>query len=90
MKSDDLIAHLEKVVAQLGIELRYEKGDFRGGICRIGERRIFILNQTLPPAQKIAVLAGELAGLDLSGIYIMPAVRQIIEQAAKDRQNLEA
>ncbi|MCA9743991.1 MAG: hypothetical protein H6695_11905 [Deferribacteres bacterium] len=80
MVETEQLESLESIVSQLGIELRYEKGDFQGGICRIGDKRLMIVNRSLEPPQRIAVIANELAQEDLSGVFIVPAVRKLIEK----------
>ena len=79
MVEEEQLSQLENIVSQLGIHLRYEKGDFQGGICRIGEERVLIVNRALQPQQKIAIIAAELAQIDLAGVFIVPAIRELIE-----------
>ncbi|MDQ7064060.1 MAG: hypothetical protein Q9P90_07420 [candidate division KSB1 bacterium] len=90
MKEAEILSHLETIVTQMGIELRYEKGDFKGGICRVGDKRLFLLNQNLMPSQKINLLTQELSTLDLSGVYVLPAIREMIDRAGQNRESLEA
>ncbi|RME00008.1 MAG: hypothetical protein D6814_04480 [Calditrichaeota bacterium] len=90
MKEPEIISALEKIIEQLGIELRYEKGDFKGGLCRVGEKQIFIINPRLLPSQKIHLMANELSNLNLSSIYIVPAVRDLIESVASKQGKTEA
>ena len=80
MKDAQVLSDLERLCANLGVELRYEKGDFEGGLCRIKENRIFIINKALSDKRKIRVLARELGSLDLESVYMVPALRQIIDQ----------
>ncbi|MFQ5627608.1 MAG: hypothetical protein ACE5I1_02515 [bacterium] len=79
----ETLSSLENIVSQLGIHLRYEKGDFDGGVCRINEKRLLIINQALQPQKKIAVIAEELSRFDLSGVFIVPAIRELIETSAE-------
>jgi len=79
MVETETLSSLENIVSQLGLHLRYEKGDFNGGVCRIGETRMLIVNQSLQPRQKIDVIAKELSQIDLSGVFIVPAIRELIE-----------
>lgn len=83
MKETEILSALEELVPQLGMELRYEKGDFHGGMCRVGDRRLILINSRLQPSQKIQILVSELARCNLSNVYIVPAVRELIEQAQR-------
>lgn len=79
MVEAEQLASLENIVSQLGIELRYEKGEFKGGVCRIGDKRMLIVNRALEPQQKISVITKELSQIDLSEVFIVPAIRKLIE-----------
>ncbi|MDZ7272291.1 MAG: hypothetical protein ONB30_02540 [candidate division KSB1 bacterium] len=86
MKDQDLLRSLEELVAQLGIQLRYEKGDFDGGLCRVEDQRLLIANAALPTRKKIRVLARELARLELDQVFVMPAVRRVIDAARQEQE----
>ena len=79
MSDAELLKELETVLRELGIELRLEKGEFNGGLCRIGERPVFLLNRKLPPARRLRILCRDLSRLDLSAVYLLPAVRDRLE-----------
>ena len=90
MKDEEILPKLEEILGQLGVELRYEKGDFEGGICRVGEKQFLLVNKRLMLSQKVNLLARELAGLDLSNIYIVPAIRDLLNQHKKEPGEAEA
>ena len=79
MSDAELLRELETVMQELGIELRLENGEFNGGLCRIGERPVFLLNRKLPPAKQLQILCHYLSRLDLSTVYLLPAVRNRLE-----------
>ena len=80
MKTENILQAFENLVNNLSIDLRYEKGDFNGGLCRMPDRDILIVNSQLPMEQKIKLIASELNSLDLNHIYIRPALREIITE----------
>jgi hypothetical protein len=45
------------MITQLGYKLRYEKGNFSGGDCRIRENNIVVVNKFLPIEGKIYTIA---------------------------------
>ncbi len=93
MKNRDprnLLSLLEGAATKLGIEVRYENltpkddaGSSRGGLCRLHDLEIIIIHDQLGPEDRCDVLAGALAMLDLSEIYLAPAIRVAIERARK-------
>ena len=80
MKNENLLQAFESLINNLSIELRYEKGDFFGGLCQMPDKNIFIINIKLPVEQKIKLIANELKLIDLNHVYIRPALREIITE----------
>ncbi len=72
---------LEACAQQLGLEVRREKGDFEGGLCRVDFERYIIINERKPLANQVRVLAEALAALELDNVYLKPAVRELLERA---------
>ncbi len=79
MKVDQLILELEEVAQQLGISIRYEKGDFEGGYCILRDSKMLIVNKRVHPQKKAAVLALGLNDMGLDNMFIKPALREFIE-----------
>ena len=84
----NLLSLLEGAANKLGIEVRYEDlisrddaGSSRGGLCRLHDFKIVLIHDQLGPEDRCDVLAGALARLDLSEIYLPPAIRAAIERA---------
>jgi hypothetical protein len=87
MKENEILGHFEELTQNLSIDLRYEKGDFSGGLCRVDDKQIMIINKKLSDDQKIKVLASAIAQLNLDNIYILPAIREIIEEQLQKKRN---
>lgn len=83
MEQTNLLAAFEDLVQKLSIELRYEKGDFSGGLCQMPNRKVMIINSKLPLDQKVKLIASELGNLNLNHIYIRPALRQVIKEVTE-------
>ena len=79
MKHEELIAELEEIARQLGVTVRYEKGDFEGGFCILKTQKVLIVNKKLSPNRKAAVLAVALHEIGLENMFIKPALRGYIE-----------
>jgi hypothetical protein len=79
MKEELILQGFESLIQYLSIDLRYEKCDFAGGLCRINSKNVLIINNKLPVEKKINIIAEELKQLNLDQIYIRPVLRQLIE-----------
>jgi hypothetical protein len=83
---DEAIAidHLEALAHKLGVLVRYEHLDTEtafpsGGLCRIRDKHIIIVNARAAPAEKVKTLISALRRFDLSEIYLKPAIRDLLE-----------
>ena len=91
MQAEELLSRLEGLAEQLQIPVRYaglatEELPGRGGLCVLrGERRI-IIERTLGCREKARLLAAGLSQFDLEGVYVLPAVRQAIEESMVERR----
>jgi hypothetical protein len=77
-----LIEDLEEIVRQLGITLRYEKGDFEGGYCILKDQKTLMVNKRLHEVRRASMLALALTEIGTESIFIKPAVRAYIEDEA--------
>ena len=82
MTDREILEKLEELLARLEIDLVREPGEFSGGLCRIGGESRFILNRALPLPQQIGILCRDLATVDLSRVYVLPMLREMIQAAA--------
>jgi hypothetical protein len=78
MDNQQILQELEQLAARLNITVRYEEGDFNGGLCRIKSDQVIIINKKFPVEKRIAVLSRELSTLNLNVIYILPQLRELI------------
>ncbi|ABL65699.1 hypothetical protein [Chlorobium phaeobacteroides] len=76
MKKTRQLTLLEETVKTLGYTLRYEKGTFLGGDCRLKEDNMVVVNKFLPIEGKIYTLAKVIGTLNPAGLS--PDIRKII------------
>jgi len=92
MDNAALLVALEQLAKSLGIPVRYAEvatDEFpgRGGLCVLrGERRI-IIERSLGDRDKARLLAQGLAHFNCEGVFLLPAVRKMID-AAREAGNL--
>lgn len=84
MKTKTVIEELEQAAGQLGYEVRREKGNFRGGPCRVDGESIIMLNKRHLPETQLVILADALRETPIDTIYLKPAVRDALEEAWRD------
>ncbi len=81
MKAGQIVQAMEEAVQQLGVEVRHERGNFRGGLCTVGDATVVVLNKRRPVEAHLAILAEALRALPVDEVYLRPAVRDAIEAA---------
>ncbi|MFC1839709.1 hypothetical protein ACFL1N_09025 [Thermodesulfobacteriota bacterium] len=83
-QNEKLLGQLEELAENLGIEVRFEKLKkestfFPGGLCKVKGEDIIIINSSTPIEDKIEILGRALSPLDLSQIYVLPALRELLD-----------
>ena len=68
MKKTAQLTLLETTIKEIGYTLRYEKGNFLGGECRLREDNVVIVNKFLPLEGKIYTLAFVISKINPSGL----------------------
>lgn len=80
-----LLAHLEEISHKLGIAVRYENIPLDeafsvGGLCRIRDKQVIIINENASKGDKLLALGKALKRFDLDKIYLKPALRKFLEE----------
>ena len=79
MKTSLLLQELEELADRLGWEIRYEKGDFLSDYCQKDDLRLIIIQKNASPGDRVNHLARILAQENLDGVFLLPQVRNIID-----------
>lgn len=79
-----LLQQLEELAERLGVKVLYESLDqqefvVKSGTCTLRGQLVAIIDDRLTPGDRIRVLADCLSRFDLSTVYLVPAVRELIE-----------
>lgn len=85
MPPPELLKSLEALAGQLNVSLRYEEGEFQGGLCRVRGKRMIILPLGAPAEEKIERLATGLSHFDMEKIYVLPLIRDLLD-SVRDKQ----
>lgn len=80
MKAEKLLEELTGLATSLDYIVRREQGTFRGGACVVKEKRLILLNRSMPYEAAAVILARALCTLVPDDTFMKPAVRDIIER----------
>jgi hypothetical protein len=87
-----LVKHLEDLASKLGLAVRRESVNTgettgKGGLCRIGRKQVLFIDPGVTTEEKIMVMKEALRRFDLSDIYVLPAVRELLDEEEEDIHN---
>ena len=74
-----ILQELETLAADLDVEIRYEALESPGGLCKYGDRICIIANRSLAVNERVHLLSRELARFPVDDLFIVPRVRELIE-----------
>lgn len=80
MKPEKFLLELEQILEQAGYTLRKERGSFRGDECIIEGQKLVVVNKNKPIESQLGTMGRVLGQVDLTGVYIKPAVRKKLEE----------
>ena len=83
-QNEEMLGQMEELARNLNITVRYEKilkesAFFPGGFCRVKGKDMIIINSKASLDDKIEIMARALLPFDLSHIYVLPAIRELID-----------
>jgi len=75
-----LLQELKQIAQEMGANVRFERGDFKGGYCILKEDRTIVINKLSTFQRKVMILTTALKELGVNDIYLPPKLREIIEE----------
>ena len=82
---EEIVQDLKSIASQLGAEVRFEKGDFKGGYCVLKESKIIVINKRTNLQRKVIVLSMALKELGADKIYLTPRMREIVDEMSESK-----
>jgi hypothetical protein len=61
-----LAERVELLLQQLGYKIRYEKGNFRGGVCVLEDQKLIVINKFFPFESRVTTLVDVLANVSVT------------------------
>ncbi len=85
MKPENIYQELKDLAEKLEItvseqNLRTAGIKVKSGLCKVKGKNLFIMDKHKPILKKIDTLASQLAKFPHEDLYIMPAIREILEK----------
>ena len=84
-EAEELFRHLREVAAKVGIDVYIGALKGRGGICKVKEKWIIVLNRDNSLDENLDCICRYLSNFDLETVYILPAAREKITHYMESR-----
>lgn len=81
---EEIIQDLRALASQLGADVRFEKGDFKGGYCLLKDSKVIVINKMANTQRKAMILSMALKELGVDEIYLTPRLREIIDEMSEN------
>lgn len=75
-----LLEDLKSLASQMGIKVRFERGDFKGGYCLVEHSKVIVINKLSNTQRKVVILAAALREFGIDDMYLTPQLREAIEE----------
>ncbi len=80
---ESLVNDLKDLAFQLGVTVRFEKGDFKGGYCILKDSKVIVINKSASDQRRANILASALKELGIDSIYVAPKIREFIDSMSE-------
>ena len=87
MQKEKLLSQLIALAEQMSFQVREEAGDFKGGECIVERNKMIFLNKKHDTQQKIDILTRVLSRQPLDDIYLLPAIRNLLESYTSENDD---
>jgi hypothetical protein len=81
---EGFIQDLKDLAVQLGAEVRFEKGDFKGGYCILKESKVIVINKMANLQRKAMILSIALKELGIDEVFLTPRLRELINEMSAE------
>ena len=88
MQPHQLYERLEKLAGQLGILVRYDNlrdsdAPARSGLCVVKGQHLYVMDTSTTLSERIRLLSSCLSRMDFEGRYVLPVIRELLEEARR-------
>jgi len=80
-----ILQDLKSLADQMGVKVRFERGDFKGGYCLLNESKVVVINKLANMQRKVITLSAALKELGVEEIYLPPKLREVIEEMGETK-----
>lgn len=78
-KPEAILEELERFVREIGLKLRYERGDFEGGYCVLKDQKMIVINKLANTQKRISLLAQSIVEIGVDENLMTDEIKSVIE-----------
>jgi xanthine dehydrogenase iron-sulfur cluster and FAD-binding subunit A len=76
-----ILEELTEICNKLDIKVRFEKTTAKGGLCKVNDKYMIIIDRKATDEYKANVIANSLKKFDIENLHLKPKVRDFIDNA---------
>lgn len=76
-----IITDLIEICNKLEIKVRFEKTSAKGGLCKVNDKYMIIIDRKASDEYKANVIASSLKKFNLDNLHLKPNIRDFIDNA---------
>lgn len=81
MKADKILEELINLAKTMNYDVRRETGTFKGGACVVHDKRLILINRSMPLEAASVILARALVKIGVEDdSFVKPAVRDLLDR----------
>lgn len=74
---------VQELLAELGYEIRYEKGNFQSGYCIVTHKKIAVINKYFDTEGRINSLIDIIQSVEKKGVELSPVAKATLKEIEK-------
>lgn len=86
---ENILNELKDIASEMGVKVRYERGDFKGGYCLLKESKVIVINKLSTTQRKVMILVSALREMGIDEESLSPKIKTIIEGMDENAENTD-
>jgi hypothetical protein len=85
--AEDILNELISLLNKLDIIVKYDRGNFKGGLVKYENSDFFYINRKAKTETKITTIVDELKNLDIPAKYLSKELKPLFQDKVSDAKN---
>jgi hypothetical protein len=79
MSNESMFEELQTILSEQGIEIKYGRGYFEGGVCRYKDSKYFYLNRAQDIENHVLLMVSEVKKMNIENLKCSPDLENLLQ-----------